>query len=480
VTAGRAGTERLPATALEPIIGVISDTARLVDHGLTPIRLVALDVAATGLRAADPALAVDRLVKVDGALLQAGGRFFDLDKFRSVVLLGAGKASLAIAAELERKLGDRLTKGLIVALRGSDRCLDRVDVIVADHPVPTRASVEAARRLVDVADGLGSGDLLITAFTGGSSALASMPPDGVPFAAKQQLHSQLLKSGASIAEINAVRKHVSAIKGGRLAERARGAAILNLTVSDVVSDLPDLLCDPTVQDTSTSAAAVAVLKRHRLWAEVPGPVKDHLRSERSASPSLTDRDITTVVLVTGAEAADQMAQRVLALGWQPVILGSQIEGEAASLGGFLGALAAESSAHARPFPPGTVLLSAGGEATVTIGTSAAAAVGHGGPNQEMALAFARAAARGRSAVAGVFLDSDGSDGGTDAAGGCVDSTTAGRAADAMISLDDAIAWHKSTAALSGLGDLIKTGPTGTNISDIWVVAIDAAGPGGPA
>jgi glycerate 2-kinase len=479
VTAGGAGIEELHPPALEPVSRVIGDTAHLVDHGLAQIRLVALDVAATGLRAADPALAVDRLVHVDGQLLKAGGRFFDLDKIRSVVLLGAGKASLAIAAELERKLGDRITRGLIVALRGTDRSLDRIDVVVSDHPVPTWASVEAASRLLDMVRGLGPGDLLITAFTGGSSALVSMPPDGVPFAAKQWLHSELLKSGASIAEINAVRKHVSAIKGGRLAERAGGAAILNLTVSDVVGDVPDLLCDPTVQDTSTSAGAIAVLKRHGLWADVPGPVKDHLSRELSASPSLIGQDITTVVLVAGGEVAEQMARRVHALGWQPVILGSQIEGDAASLGGFLGALAAESSAHGRPFPPGVVLVAAGGEAIVTMGSSAAA-VGRGGPNQELALAFARAVAHGPSAVAGVFLDSDGFDGGTDAAGGCVDSETAGRAAASMICLDDAIAWHESRAALTDLGDLIKTGPTGTNISDLWVIAIDAADMSGSA
>jgi glycerate 2-kinase len=247
----------------------------------------------------------------------------------------------------------------------------------------------------------------------------------------------------------------------------------------VVGDPPDLLCDPTVQDTSDPAAAIAVLKRHGLWSMTPARIREHLRTGLSPSPSLTGMDITTVVLVAGAEVASHMAGRVRALGWHPVLLGSQIEGEAASLGGFLGALAAESSAHGRPFPAGTVLLSAGAEATVTIRRLSAAA-GHGGPNQEMALAFARAVARSRTAAAAAFLDSDGSDGGTDAAGACVDSTTAGRAAEAMISLDDAIAWHESAAALSRLGELIKTGPTGTNISDMWVIAIDAADRGAAA
>jgi glycerate-2-kinase len=477
VTAGETRIGRLHPIGAEPAPGpaIIGNSGRLLDHGLTELRRAALDVAETGLRVADPGLAVDRAVGLDGALLRAGGRVFNLDEARSVVLLGAGKASLGIAAALERRLGDRIDAGLIVSRRRARQRLGRVEVVEADHPVPSTASLEAGRRLAALADGLGPGDLLITAFTGGSSALACLPPEGVAFEAKQRLHALLLESGASISEINTVRKHVSAIKGGRLAERAAGAAILNLTVSDVVGDPVDLLCDPAVQDTSSRPAAVAVLRRHGLWSEIPAEISDHLRGELSESPSLAGRDITTVVLITGPEVVRLMAERARALGWRPAVLGSQIEGEAASLGGFLGSLAAGSSARGQPFAGGTMLLAAGGEATVTVRRSATAPVGHGGPNQEMALAFARAAARVPAEVAGVFIDSDGSDGGTDAAGGCVDSTTALRAERALLSLDDAIAGHDATSSLSRLGDLIMTGPTGTNVSDLWVIAIGEAG-----
>jgi glycerate 2-kinase len=476
VTAGEAGIGQLDPSAAEPGGTVIGNSRQLLDHGLTELRQVVLDVVAAGLRAADPGLAVDRLVRVEGPLLRAGDRQFDLDQARSVMLLGAGKASLAIAEALKRKLGDRIDGGLVVTPRGTDCNLGQVEVTEADHPVPSAASLEAARRLAALAEGLGPGDLLITAFTGGSSALACLPPDGVSFTSKQRLHALLLESGTSIAEINTVRKHVSAIKGGRLAERAAGAAILNLTVSDVVADRVDLLCDPTVQDTSSASAAIAVLRRHGLWSEIPPDIRNHLCGEQSESPALAGRDITTVVLITGAGVLSRMEERVHALGWRPAVLGSRVEGEAAGLGGFLGTLAAESSVGGRPFTPGTVLLAAGGEATVTFRRSAAAAVGHGGPNQEMALAFARSAACGRAAVAGAFLDSDGSDGGTDAAGACVDSATAPRAEQILLSLDDAIAGHDSNSSLSRLGDLIRTGPTGTNVSDLWVIAIDAAEP----
>ena len=475
--AGLAGLAGL--TGLAPIDGA----SRLLDHGMTGLRRVVLEVAAGGLRAADPGSAVDRLVQVEGSFLRAGGRCFDLDAARSVVVLGAGKASLPIAAALERKLGDKLSGGLIVHRRGAANGLSRIEVIDADHPVPTTASLEAARRLAELADGLGDGDLVITAFTGGSSALVCMPPEGVPFAAKQQLHSLLLDSGASIAEVNTVRKHVSALKGGRLAQRLGAAAILNLTVSDVVTDAVDLLCDPTVQDTTSTAAAIAVLERYGLWPQVAPQVRRHLLGQQSESPSLQGSDITTVVLIAGSGVLEQMAQRVRELGWRPVILGPAIEGDAASVGGFLGALAAESSARGRPFAPGSVLLGAG-EVTVAIrraggagagGAGAGGAgAGRGGPNQEAALGFARPLAREPTAVAGAFLDSDGSDGGTDAAGGCVDSTTAARAGEIRLDLDAAITGHDSTQALRLLDDLVCTGPTGTNVSDLWVIAIDAA------
>lgn len=453
---------------------IIGNSHELRDHGLTALREVVLEVAEAGLRAASPGDAVERLVRYDGRLLQAGGRGFDLTAARSVVVLGAGKASVAIAAAIEGMLGDAITQGLIVTRDGGRHSLRNIDVMTAEHPVPGTASWEAGRRLAEIAAGLGQDVLLITAFTGGSSALACLPPDGVTFTAKQRLHAVLLESGASIAEINTVRKHVSGIKGGRLAALAADATILNLTVSDVVGDQVDLLCDPAVQDTATSAGAIAVLKRLGLWTEMPAEVRDHLQSEASESPSLSGRDITTTVLLRGADILPRMAQEASARGWHPALLGSRLDGEAASLGGFLGTLAAESSEFDRPFSPGTVLIAAGGEATVTLRHPGAAGNGQGGPNQEMALAFARSAGRGNAAVAGVFLDSDGSDGGTAAAGGCVDSGTARRAADRSLGLDDIIARHDATAALSSLGDLVRTGPTGTNVSDIWVLAIGAA------
>jgi glycerate-2-kinase len=457
----------------------IRNSGRLLDHGLTELRLLALDVVTSGIRAANPAAAVGRLVDVQGKTLIADGHHFDLSRVRSVVILGAGKASVPVAAAVEAKLGDRLAGGVVVCRRGARAAGEaprRVEVIEADHPVPSTASLTAGRRLMAAAAAVQPGDLVITAFTGGSSALASMPPDGVSFAAKQRLHRLLLDSGAPIADVNAVRKHASALKGGRLATVMNGATLLNLTISDVPGASADLLCDPVVQDTTDTAAAVAVLKRYHLWQDAGAEVRRHLGGPLAHSPVLDGRvDITTVVLVNGGDVVASMAARARELGWEPVVLGSTFEGEAEHVGGLLGAFARESSLHGSPFRPGSVLVGAGGESTVTLHRTGAGPAGLGGPNQELALSFARSIAREPAAVAGVFVDSDGSDGGTDAAGACVDSTTAATAGKSGVDLRSAMLGHDSQPALRQLGDLVITGPSGTNVSDLWAIAI-AAGP----
>jgi len=483
MTTGPAAIKQPPAPPMGGLLP-IRNSGPLLDHGLRDLRRLALDVVAAGIQAANPGAAVDRLVHVQGSALAAGGHHFDLSRLRSVLILGAGKASAPIAAAMEAKLGDRLAGGLVVSRRDAagpcGQVLRRVEMVEADHPVPSPASLAAGRRLMLAAEAASPADLVITTFTGGSSALACLPPDGVSFAAKQRLHQLLLDSGAPIAEVNAVRKHVSALKGGRLAAAMNGATLLNLTVSDVPDGSADLLCDPVVQDTTDTSAAVAVLKRYHLWQDAGAEVRRHLSSALADSPTLDGQaGITTVLLLSGRDVAAAMAARVRALGWEPVVLGSTFEGEAEQAGGLLGAFARESSLYGHPFRPGSVLIGAGGETTVRLHRPRTRSAAAGGPNQELALSFARAIARGPSAVAGVFVDSDGSDGGTDAAGGCVDSTTAPAAATHGVDLDEALLRHDSRTALRELGELVITGPTGTNVSDLWAIAIGAGPPRGP-
>jgi glycerate-2-kinase len=443
----------------------------LLSVGLADLRTAVIDVLEAGLEASDPALAVDRRLSFDGTTLSADGRAYPVGG-RGVMVLGAGKASLRIAVALEAMLGDCIDAGLVVVPRGQAGRLDRIEVIEADHPLPSADSVTAARRLLALAGTARPGDLVICCFTGGSSALASLPPRGVDAEQKRTLHRLLLQSGASIAEINCVRKHVSSFKGGRLAVALADATILNLTVSDVAGDPLDAITDPTVPDTTTVADAVAVLERHGLWEAVPAPVRAHLEDAATAeSPKLDGSGIATLMLVSGELACTAMAERATQRGYSPVVLSTSIEGESREVGATLVSLARESHTRGRPFPPPCMLVGCGGETTVTVTNGAQ--FGTGGPNQEAAIGAALRLKPDERIVA-AFVDTDGSDGGTDAAGALVDGTTARRAEAAGVDLRAAILDHSSRDALQRIGELLVTGPTGTNVNDMFAIAVDLA------
>jgi glycerate 2-kinase len=457
--------------------GLLPGADRLSAHGLAALRHVASQVVAAGLAAADPRAGVARLVHRDGRDLVVGSRHYDLDAIEHVYLLGAGKATLPIAQAMGELLGPRLTAGLIVVQRGAARPVPHVEVRESDHPTPDQDSHDAAIALLDLARSAGAGDLVIACFTGGSSALASLPPDGVPFAAKQALHRLLLARGAPIEQINAVRKHVSAIKGGRLARAAAPAQIVNITLPDVVSGRLDCITDPTVADESSVAEAITVLRSRGLWDRLDPTVRAHLEGPDAQSPDLADVDVHSVFVSDGEQACAAMSATASALGYHPYVFGTRIEGEAHTIGGLLGSLAAGSASGGRPFTAPCVLLGAGGESVVTLGEGNGGPAAVGGPNQETALAFAQALAAADGPVvpvAAVFIDSDGSDGGTPNAGAIVDGCTARRAAELGVDLGQALLFHESSAALRALDDLVVTGPTGTNISDLWAVVIGAA------
>jgi glycerate 2-kinase len=458
-----------PAALAAPTI-VNSDA--LASHGIETLRAAALRVAAAGLGACDVARATEQAVSVTDRGVSIGGREHPVSSDARVVVLGSGKATLSIAAALERVLGDLLDGGIVVVRAGEEGPpLSSIEVLVADHPLPSERSAAAARRLVESADGLGTDDLVIAVFTGGSSALASLPPDGVTLADKRRLHELLLSSGAPINDVNAVRKHVSALKGGRLAARIAPARIVNLTASDVAGDVLDAITDPTVVDTSTVQNAIAVLRDREIWAQAPESVRRHLGTAAAASPDLDGARIDTVLLATGALACDAMTLEARAAGFDAHIVSTTLEGEARELGRLLANLARESSTRGAPFTPPCLLIGCGGEATVSLGGDGA--FGAGGPNEEAALAAALALRDG-ARVAAAFLDTDGSDGGTDAAGGIVDGATLARAAEAGVDLRAALAAHRSRDALDRLDDLVLTGPTGTNVNDLFVLAV---GPG---
>ena len=448
----------------------IGNLEALAGHGQGELRRRALAVAQAGLAACDAGHAAAEAVSLGDEGIVVAGREYPLGPTSRVVVVGAGKASFAIAAALDARLGERIDAGLI-AVRGDQETTPLgIEVAVADHPLPSEHSAEVATRLLAMVEPLGPEDLVLACFTGGSSALASLPPAGVTVAEKRDLHELLLASGMPISAINTVRKHVSSFKGGRLAAAASPARVVNLTVSDVAGDALDVITDPSVQDTSTAADARAVLVAYGLWDRVPASVRAHLESGAAESPRLDPELVETELLVTGHGACEAMIAEAGAAGWPAVTLSTSLEGEARELGRLIANLARESAREGAPFEAPVMLVGCGGESGVTLRPGAE--FGTGGPNQDAALAAALELEG--APVAAVMIDTDGSDGGTEWAGAVADGTTVARARELDLDLRQALLSHRSAEPLALLGDLVETGATGTNVNDLIVLAVGKA------
>ncbi|HTU16365.1 MAG TPA: DUF4147 domain-containing protein [Solirubrobacterales bacterium] len=445
----------------------VTNLDELCSHGHRDLRADALGIAVVGLEACDGARATANAVSLSENGIVISGTEYELSPGAKLVVLGAGKATLPIAEALEDVLGDRIDAGAVILRRGEVANLKHLEVYIADHPLPTRQSVAGALRLEELANRVGPDDLVLACFTGGSSALASLPPEGITFEDKRLLHEILLGSGMPIAEVNSVRKHVSTIKGGRLAQRIAPARIVNLTVSDVAGDVLDVITDPTVRDTSTVADAISVLEDYDLWDRLPASITGYLRSPLAESPDLEGIEITTELLVTGVGVCEAMVEEARSRGYEPVILTTTLEGEAREMGRFIADISLSSLNSSYPFRPGTVLLGCGSENSVAIGGKGA--FGDGGPGQEAALAAAMELDGAR--VVTLFMDTDGSDGGTEAAGAIADGKTVRRANEVDLDLRKALMRHGAKEPFERLGDLIITGATGTNVNDLFVAVV---------
>jgi len=426
-------------------------------------RAVALDCLAAGIAAAHPRRVVRDAVAVDGDVLRIDGTSYDLGAFEELIVLGGGKAAAQVAVELERALGDRLDGGVVVT--DAPEPTDRVTVRPGDHPVPSTTGVESTRELVARAETAGEGTLVLGVITGGGSALLPAPAAGIGIDALRETTDALLASGATIHEINAVRKHLSAVKGGRLAALAAPATVAVLVLSDVVGDDLDVIASgPFVPDPSTYDDALAVVDRYDLAA--PDAARRRLErglaGELPETPSADDPAFERVdhhVLADGFTALAAARDRIREAGYEPLVLSSRIRGESTEAAKTAAAIAEEVPATGNPLEPPAAVLS-GGETTVTVTGD-----GTGGPNQEFALAAAvEADAEGVTVAA---VDTDGIDGPTDAAGAIVDASAATDA-----ELRDALDEHDVYPVLEERGWLIRTGKTGTNVNDLRVVVID--------
>ncbi len=458
-------------------------------------------ILAAALAAADPGAAVRRFLRVEGAAVVVGERRIAA---RRVVVLAVGKAAVPMARAAHEILGDRSDGGLVVTKRGYDTSpLSRrqgeragpsdprlgsegpvshgagvrvddtgaVDTIVAGHPVPDAGSLEAARRVAELAASLGEGGLLLALLSGGASALLADPAGGITLADLSALSQDLLRSGAAIGEMNAVRKHLSTLKGGGLALLAAPATVAALLLSDVVGDDPSTIgSGPTVPDPTTLADVAAVLRRYAI-----APSARVARYLGSAPETVKPGDalferVTNTIIGSGRLSAAASAIKARELGYAPLILSTLITGAAREAAGLHAAIVREALETGHPLPPPCALIS-GGETTVVV-----RGAGRGGPNQEFALALAVELA-GIAGWAALAVDTDGSDGPTDAAGGLVTGATVAAIRAAGVDPVAALDANDAYPALRAGGALLTTGPTGTNVNDLRVVLIGRP-PGG--
>jgi len=443
-------------------------------------RAHALALCTAALEAVNPARAVQAHVSLNGDMLHIGARQYDLTRYRRIFVVGAGKASAAMAAALEEILGDRISAGDINVKTGYTVPTRYIRIQAAGHPVPDEAGLQGTRRIVELARGATTDDLVICLISGGGSALMCLPVEGVDLAAMQALTTALLASGATINEINTVRKHLDQVKGGQLARLAHPAEMITLILSDVIGNPPDAIASgPTVPDATTFADACAVIERYALWDTIPAPVADHLRRGRAGQvpdtpkpgDPLFDRTFS-LVIGSNAIAAEAAMAKARALGFNTLLLSTYVEGEAREAGKFFAAIAREITASDRPVPRPACIV-AGGETTVTLRATQGEPwrdSGQGGRNQELALSAALQIA-GLEDVLLVTLATDGTDGPTDAAGALVDGTTVARAR--ALGLDPTVylARHDAYHFFAALGDLLITGPTHTNVNDLTFVFV---------
>lgn len=391
----------------------------------------------------------------------------------NLYLVGAGKGSAEMAVALEKILGEAIDGGLVVTKYGYRLRPARIRMVEAGHPIPDASGERAAEEIIDLAAKVRRNDLLIGLWSGGGSALLPAPVDGISLSSKRKITDLLLKSGATIDEINTVRKHLSRLKGGRLAQLARHGTMINFILSDVVGDRLDVIASgPTAPDPTSFSDAIGILKEYRLWTEADRSIRSHLKAgEEGRYPETPKprepfwRRIKNVLIGNGQIAVAEAARQIGKIGFRPRIVTSSLQGEAREAAKILVAIAKEERSR-RGKREKPICLIAGGELTVTVRGG-----GKGGRCQEFALSAAMALSGLEGFTAAAF-STDGTDGPTDAAGAVSNGRTVRRAAlkgrDARRDLNE----NNSYPFFDALGDLIRTGPTYTHLNDLYLILIE--------
>lgn len=441
---------------------------------LAKMREHATEIFRAGLAAVEPGASMARVCRYENPVWWVDDNEYDLTGIEKIVVVGAGKACAPMAGALEKMLGDRITEGLVTVKYGHTAALERIRLVEAGHPVPDENGSRAAEEMIRMAGECGEQDLVICLISGGGSALLPLPSAGLSLADKQKTIEVLMACGATIHEINAIRKHTSAIKGGRLAAAVYPARLVTLMLSDVVGDDLDVIASgPTVADTSSFADCVAVVDRYGIRDRLPGPVWTHLsegaagrREETPTGEEGVFHRTRNVLIGTNRDALEAASRKAESLGYRTLVLSSMIEGETRHVAAVHTAIAREIRKSGHPIPAPACVLS-GGETTVTL-----TGEGRGGRNQEFALASAIGIAGVRDIVM-ASAGTDGTDGPTDAAGAFADSETVERARRIGLSSSNHLAGHNAYPFFEKLGDLWITGPTRTNVMDLRIVLVAA-------
>lgn len=443
----------------------------------TELISLAKDIFTYAVKAVDPYYLVRKNLFIEGNFLMIGSengprKTVDLSEYQRILIIGAGKATASMAKACEEIFGDRICKGIIVVKYGYKEPLSSTKIIEAAHPVPDESGMAGAQKIRDLLGDCGQDDLVISLVSGGGSALLPMPPSEISLAEKQTLTKLLLECGATIKEVNAVRKHISQTKGGRLAQLVYPATLVNLVLSDVVGDDLNIIASgPFVPDASTFQDAWDIFLKYDLLNRVPETIKDYIQKgihgvvdETPKSESHIFEKVHNVIIGNNLTALIAASQRAKSLGFNALILSSAIEGEAREVAKIHAAIAKEVIISGNPITPPACIIS-GGETTVTVkGT------GLGGRNLEFCLAISLEVADLTNVII-LSAGTDGTDGPTDAAGAIVDNTTYYSAVKQGLNPLTYLKNNDSYCFFEKMGNLLITGPTNTNVMDVRLILI---------
>lgn len=432
----------------------------------------ALEIFKEALEAVNPKKCVLEHVNLKGNVLNIDGKEYDLKKYRSIFVIAFGKAASSMGNALQEVLGERITGGIVVSNTRPRFVFSKMKFYLSSHPIPDERSINAAREVMRLFEHAGEKDLVIFLISGGGSALLALPSQGISIEDKRKVTELLLRAGVDTYGLNAVRKHISQMKGGGLLKKALPAQVITLILSDVVGDRLDAIASgPTVPDPTTFEDAWRVIEELRLEHRIPPQVVIHLEEGRNGNiPETLKREkfdsdtVQTVIVGNNLKSLVAAERKAGELGYNTILLSSQIKGESREVAKVIAAIALDIERFDIPVKKPACLIF-GGETTVTV-----IGDGKGGRNTETSLTFSMEIMGHK--ILGLFCGTDGIDGPTDAAGAICDGLTRLRARKIKLSARESLIQNDSYSFFDKLGDLIKTGPTGTNVMDIGVVIVE--------